>query len=94
LFYVDSLAAVKMILSDATPEAVFVFLALFIVCFICYWCIVGIENTSRPILPPAIRSFPVIGSVLFLPQHEELHKWFLDNSDSLGYLIGFYAGRR
>jgi len=82
-----------MIFYEDVLETMLVYLAVFFLARVFYRHTLGAENSSCS-LPPAIRSFPIVGSIVFLSRYEDLHKWFLDKSDSLGYIIGFYAGQR
>ena len=38
--------------------------------------------------PPAVKSYPLVGSLLSLPHPETMHIWFLEKLPTLGGVIG------
>ena len=42
--------------------------------------------------PPSIGCLPVIGSLAYLPDLRELHKWSLEKSNKLGAVFTFRVG--
>jgi len=41
--------------------------------------------------PPALKSYPVIGSLLSLPPLEKMHSWFLEQMPTLGGVISLHV---
>jgi len=70
------------------------FAATFIVAYILwkYITLADRERGKKP--PPCIRSLPLFGSFLFLPDYRVWHKEFLKMSAKMGNVIAFYIGSR
>jgi len=78
--------------SSATVTAVIATLLILLITyiFITYFK----KSTTHHRHPPAFRSLPFVGSVLFLPSYEKLSTEFMTMSQTLGDVFSVYIGNR
>jgi len=44
--------------------------------------------------PPCLRSIPVVGSIPFMPQYQQMHTRFMAMTEQMGNVIAMYIGSK